>query len=201
VHRVMAAELQQQTVGERGIGVQIGGDGNTVTVYAGATELSLARKHLRHAEPKTELQLFRVDLRATTLVGRERDLLALEAWLASDRLVSVRCITGRAGVGKTRLAIELCEQAERAGWTAGFVQYGQFPEFVKRSGEWRWDKPTLVVIDYAAALARDLRTWLEILARPEAQAGANKLRLRLLLLERHAERDFAHRQLLRSRTR
>jgi hypothetical protein len=182
------APVQEQTIAERGIGVQIGGDGNTVIVYAGSSGLSLTRKHLRQAEPKTELQLFRVDLRATALVGRDRDLSALKAWLASDRLISLRCITGRAGAGKTRLAIELCEHAERAGWTAGFARYEQVPEFVKRATEWRWNKPTLVVIDYAAAHAQALRTWLEILVRPEAQTGSDKLRL--LLLERHAERDL-----------
>jgi len=132
----MRAAPVQQTVGERGIGVQISGDGNTVIVYAGLAELSLVRKHLRKSDPTTELQLLRVDLRATTLVGREAEYSTLEAWLASDRLVTVRCITGRAGAGKTRLAIELCERAEHAGWTAGFAQYGQFPEFVKRSTEW-----------------------------------------------------------------
>ena len=182
------APVQEQTIAERGISVQISGDGNTVIVYAGRSELALLRKHSRKAEPKTELQLLRVDLRATNLVGRERDISALEEWLAADRLISVRCITGRAGVGKTRLVIELCESAERAGWTAGFAQYEQFPEFMKRAAKWRWNKPTLVVIDYAAALARSLRTWLEILVRPEAQTGSNKLRL--LLLERHAERDL-----------
>jgi hypothetical protein len=184
----MAAGSRQQTVGKRGIGVQISGDGNTVIVYAGSTKLCLLRKHRRQAPPKTELQLLRVDLRATTLVGREGDLSALKAWLASDRLISVRCITGRAGAGKTRLALELCEHAEKSRWTAGFAQYEQFPEFVKHASEWRWNKPTLVVIDYAAVLARDLRTWLEILARPEAQTGDKKLRL--LLLERHAERHL-----------
>jgi hypothetical protein len=61
--------------------------------------------------------------------------LALKEWLASDRLISVRCITGRAGAGKTRLAIELCERAERAGWTAGFAQYEQFPKFVKQASQ------------------------------------------------------------------
>ncbi len=184
----MTAGGLQQRVGERGIGVQVGGDGNTIIVYAGAAELVLTRKHARKAKPTTELQLLRVDLRATTLVGRDGDLAALRAWLASERPVSVRCITGRAGVGKTRLATELCELAERDGWTAGFALYSQFPKFVDGSASWRWAKPTLVVIDYAAALAGALRTWLEILARPETQAGGQKLRV--LLLERHAERDL-----------
>jgi len=178
----------RQEVGERGIGVQFSGDGNTVVVYAGTSELHLVRKHARKAEPETELQLLRVDLRATRLVGRQSELAQLQDWLASDPTVLMRCITGRAGAGKTRLAIELCEYADKSGWTAGFVQYGQFQEFIKQAAAWRWSKPTLVVIDYAAALARELRPWLEILARPETQAHGAQLRL--LLLERHAERDL-----------
>ena len=82
--------MASQTVAERGIGVQVSGDSNTVIVYAGQAELSLLRKHSRKSKPKTELQLLRVDLRATTLVGRSAELLALDAWLKSDRPVSVR---------------------------------------------------------------------------------------------------------------
>jgi hypothetical protein len=184
----MISTFARQEVSERGIGVQISGDGNTVVVYAGMSELHLVRKHTRKAEPKTELQLLRVDLRATSLVGRQTALVQLEDWLALDQTVLMRCITGRAGAGKTRLAIELCEYAQQMGWTAGFVQYGQFQEFIKHAAAWRWNTPTLVVIDYASALARDLRRWLEVLARPESQAHGKKLRL--LLLERHAERDL-----------
>jgi hypothetical protein len=184
----MTANSAHQSVGERGIGIQNVGDNITVIVYAGRAELSLLRKHARKVEPKTELQLLRVDLRATTLVGRDAELTALRAWLTSNRPVTVRCLTGRAGAGKTRLAIELCEQAENAGWTAGFVESNQFTEFVKLAAEWRWKTDMLVVVDYAAAFARDLRAWLEILARPESQTSGKKLRL--LLLERHAERDL-----------
>src|SRR5215469_13663281 len=126
----MQAGSANQAVAERGVGVQISGDGNTVIVYAARSELTLIRKHARRAEPKTELQLLRVDLRATTLVGRERDLSALEAWLATDRPITLRCVTGRAGVGKTRLAIELCAHAEPV-WTAGFSDHSQFSEFTK----------------------------------------------------------------------
>ncbi len=184
----MAAVTQGQSVAERGIGVQVSGDFNTVIVHAGAVELHLSPKHKRRAEPKTELELLRVDLRATKLVGRDVELAELRAWLDSPPLISVRCITGRAGAGKTRLGIELCEHAEGADWTAGFALYNQFPEFVNQAAGWWWETPMLVVIDYAAALARDLRAWLEILARPEAQRGG--ARLRVLLLERHAEREL-----------
>src|SRR5262249_5468899 len=51
---------------------------------------------------------------------------------------------------------------------------------------WGWGKPTLIIIDYAAAKARILRDWLvELVQHQEASAQP----LRLLLLERYAERD------------
>ena len=40
----MTSASAQQTVSERGIGIQIGGDGNTAIVYAGLAELNLVRK-------------------------------------------------------------------------------------------------------------------------------------------------------------
>jgi hypothetical protein len=132
--------------------------------------------------------LLRVDLRATTLVGRDGEMASLRAWLADTRPVLVRCMTGRAGAGKTRLGVELCEWAEREGWTAGFAQYGQLPEFLKHAASWWWHKPTLVVIDYAASLARSLRTCLEALVQREPPRDEKPLRI--LLLERHAERNL-----------
>jgi hypothetical protein len=54
--------------------------------------------------------------------------------------------------------------------------------------DWRWGKPTLIVVDYAAAAARMLRAWLEALAR--RRPAPNEAPLRLLLLERHADRDM-----------
>jgi hypothetical protein len=43
----MATDAQQQTVGARGIGFQLSGDGNIVIVYAGSAELHLVPKHKR----------------------------------------------------------------------------------------------------------------------------------------------------------
>jgi Ni2+-binding GTPase involved in maturation of urease and hydrogenase len=43
--------------------------------------------------------------------------------------VAVRCVTGEGGSGKTRLAIELCELAEGAGWDAGFVTFDELTRF------------------------------------------------------------------------
>ena len=91
----------------------------------------------------------------------------------------MRCLTGQAGAGKTRLAIELCERAEMGGWRAGFVRH---EGLVQDLSGWRWRDPTLIIVDYAAASARNLRCWLDVLVNHEP--GAKKLRL--LLLERYA---------------
>lgn len=82
--RVMAGDRQDQTVGERGFGVQISGNGNSIVVFARAAELVLARKHARKSAPTTELELPRVDLRAAKLVGRDGDVESLRAWLVEQ---------------------------------------------------------------------------------------------------------------------
>ena len=178
--------VPSQHVSERGTGVQVVGDGNTVILYTGSSELHLTRKHRRTARPKADLELLRVDLRATTLLGRSEELTNLQEWLTSSRNISVRCISGRAGVGKTRIGLELCALAETKGWVAGFARQDVLRVFLQNSpAAWRWTQPTLVVVDYAAASVADLRAWLEILAQREF--GANEPPLRLLLLERNAD--------------
>ena len=52
------------------------------------------------------------------LVGRSRDIAAVEAALASARLVTVM---GLGGVGKTRLALEVIRRAAVRGRTTWFV--------------------------------------------------------------------------------
>ena len=175
----------EQQVGRDGVGVQIDGNNNTVTIFAGATRLVLERRHLARAKPETERDLLLTERRATDLVGRDDDLAALAAWLAGPRAITCRCLIARAGTGKTRLAIELCERAEAAGWVAGFARHEELQRFFNQQNlaDWRWPKKTLVVVDYAAASASVLRKWLEVLARRPAP----KEPLRLLLLERHAD--------------
>jgi len=178
--------MQDQNI-ERGIGVQIAGDGNSVTIYAGRSELVLDFRHKLKSAPRNERELLLTELRATTLVGRDDDLAALGNWLSPPAPISVRCLTGRAGTGKTRLAIELCERIETDGWTAGFASYTELERFCgdRDLRQWRWPNPTLVVVDYAAASAHRLRTWFETLARQPLADGQPPLRI--LLLERHAD--------------
>ena len=175
----------EQRVDKDGVGVQIDGSNNTVTILAGAARLALDRRHLARAVAGNERELLLTERRATDLVGRDADLAALEAWRDGAAPIACRCLVARAGTGKTRLAIELCERAERAGWIAGFVRHEELRRFAAQQnlGAWQWPEKTLVVVDYAAAAATVLRPWLEALARRPPPAKP----LRLLLLERHAD--------------
>jgi hypothetical protein len=164
---------QNQTVGDGSVAIQVAGD--NVIVSIGAASLTLAQRHRLKAVPTSERELLLTELRGTDLVGRDADLASLHAWLDEPRpLPAVRCLTGRAGAGKTRLAIELCERAAAADWTAGFTTQAELQRFhdARSLDDWRWGKPTLIVVDYAAASARILRAWLEALARHRPIQGA-----------------------------
>jgi len=51
------------------------------------------------------------------------------------------------GAGKTRLAIQLCKQMAKKGWTNGFLEADQASKAIK--GLRDLGDPALVVIDYA----------------------------------------------------
>ena len=80
------------------------------------------------------------------------------------------------------------------GWRAGFLTRTELKRFREQRdlASWSWNAPILAVVDYASASARDLHTWLKELADNAVWYSAearNGLPLRLLLLERQAERE------------
>ena len=186
------ARAVQEVLLERTSRLEAGQQRIEALLKAGGTPLHLLARHRLKAPPSDLRELLMTELRATDLVGREEELQSLKLWLAMARErrdISLHCLTGRAGAGKTRLAIELCEWAEYAGWSTGFVRQEELARFHEHHhpSEWRWPRPTLIVVDYAAASARVLRSWLDELARGEA--GRQEAPLRILLLERHADRE------------
>ena len=183
---LLGQELHQD--GNGNVAIQVSGDGNTVTVSCGGIVLRLSGKHTRKRQPRTELDVLRADVRALDLVGRDAELTDLEAWLDDPRPVLARGIKGRAGSGKTRLAIELCERAAARGWAAGFLDSGDLTAFVEaeRVARWQPASPLLVVVDYAARRARSLNAWLLGLAR---RTEGDRPHLRLLFLERHGSAE------------
>src|SRR5262249_19786599 len=93
------------------------------------------------------------------------------------------------GRGKTRLALELCEQVAPEGWRAGFLTSAEMRRFRAQQNlsSWGWNAPVLVVVDYAASQGERLHEWMVGLAASPAQSEVRPLRR--LLLERQADVD------------
>jgi len=181
------------------------GDGNTVTFVIGETlRLPLWRRQFRapdrrrrqrQGEPRHELDLLLPDADVLPFVGRDPLMAELQAWLDAGVDVSAHALTGGAGSGKTRVALELCRliDSERvpdgeAGWLGGFLKASEVAAWVEAlaTRDWSWAKDTLVVVDNAAGVYRELARWLDRLAvSPE-----NAHKLRLLLLDREAPEGF-----------
>ena len=183
------ARQHAETSGQGNVVVQIVGDGNSVVVgyaYLTLTRFLNRRVARGQEQPRSEAAILSPYALSVPLVGREAVLAELWEWMGGGRPVSVRVMTAAAGAGKTRLALELCDQAVQAGWDAGFLAEGELVRFLsaRNLAAWGWRRRTLIVVDYAASRARDLRAWLVELADHSGQEGKP---LRLLLLERHAE--------------
>ena len=164
--------------------IQIQGDGNTVVEHL--PHLTLTRYLTRRQQTKSELDLLLPYSRSVPMIGREPLLRDLWQWLSMSTPISLRVLIGRAGSGKTRLALELCEEAIATGWDAGFVTDRELERFLAQQNlsTWGWQRPTLIVIDYAASRAAQLHDWLVELAD---NPGSPTTPLRILLLERHAD--------------
>jgi tetratricopeptide (TPR) repeat protein len=186
-------------------GVAAGGDIVDSTIYVGLDAdqtgrmlrdavhpiLRLTRFEARTARAAKDdsdaslLSAYRTDV--VPLLGRDAVLDELKRWTASQRDISIRVLTGGAGRGKTRLALELARELDRDGWLAGSATDDALDRFRKhpRVADWKWKAPTLVVIDYAAGRADQLRDWIGELVDKKSLVP-----LRLLLLERKASRDI-----------
>ena len=120
------------------------------------------------------------EVRALPMIGRADELALLRLWLDAADPISLRCLVGRQGTGKTRLAIELCVLAEPLGWHAGFAAVTTLKAWAD-DATCRFDRtrPTLMVIDDADALA-------SLLVRLPSRLFCSGPALRLLLLARDA---------------
>ncbi|HEX4594894.1 MAG TPA: hypothetical protein VH157_11495 [Bryobacteraceae bacterium] len=134
--------------------VVLTGDGNGVSLRFGETgiTLPLKRKQFRpperhHRKPlpdkrPRELDLLIPEAGKLPFVGRHDLLAELRAWLYDESDISVHALIGRAGTGKTRLALEFCEEidsdpAAKGPWIAGFLSpslYGLQPDPAENFG-------------------------------------------------------------------
>ncbi|WP_167631834.1 tetratricopeptide repeat protein, partial [Mariprofundus ferrooxydans] len=114
--------------------------------------------------------------------ARNPELDELNTWLDDVKHpLAVRLITGSGGLGKTRLALELCQQREELRWHAGLLN-GDL-EAKDMASSWqelkKLNKPLLIVIDYAETR----QTILLSLIRAMLQSPCEHL-VRLLMLAR-----------------
>ena len=66
----------------------------------------------------------RPDQRVVDFIDRQ-ELAVLRDWCADDQACAVALLTGAGGVGKTRLALRLAEEQEKAGWLCRIVRPGR----------------------------------------------------------------------------
>jgi len=144
--------------------------------------LTLPVKQWRADLGYAESQMLRADFALVPFdPGRQTELDTLNAWLdnqdGNDYPIKTRLLTGAGGLGKTRLAIELCQQRMNSGWHCGFLS--------REDSAQTWaklqtaQKPLLIVIDYAETRQETLLNLLK--ARLKAEYPHP---VRLLLLAR-----------------
>ncbi len=121
--------------------------------------------------------------RHVPLVGYGFEIGRLKGFLHSGNRFSWWLMTGKAGAGKSRLALELCLDSKDA-WDAGFLP----EEFeFKKWRDWQPSRPTLIVVDYASVRVAEIRT---MIAALYGRASPLRQPVRLLLLERDNEGDW-----------
>lgn len=118
--------------------------------------------------------------------GREKEINQLKTLLdlQAQENFAWMCIKGQGGVGKSRLAFELCITV-RNHWYAGFLNRDAV---VPNWALWQPESPTLIVIDYATADIDKLGQLLRGLSNRDVP---NHLRrpVRVLLLDRTQQQD------------
>jgi len=123
--------------------------------------------------------------RITLFLGRQAEMKALDDFLESPTPFNWMLMTGPGGAGKSRLALELCVKHSN-GWRAGFVTSHNIKDS-KFWREWRPGRPTLLVVDYAGAVADAVGEMIRSLG---SRKWSPPFPIRVLLIEREIRKDL-----------
>lgn len=143
---------------------------------------------LNYVEAK-ETTRFIYAARVLPFIGRDAEIEKLSNFLGGpERPFRWMVLHGSGGVGKSRLALELCI-ALRNEWHAGFLpQEGEEPDWSR----WQPLVPTLIVVDYAARDTDQAGMLLRALSGRGPADGTIRLSapVRVLLIERIGKGDW-----------
>jgi hypothetical protein len=188
VLRLLTSNMSDQSASQSGhhnIIVQTHGDNARVEIGLPHLKLVPVGARVRGAI-RTDIDILNPAFQAVPLVGRDQDLKFLHEWLIAEKRIAATAIIGNGGSGKTRLALEFLQKLP-PDWQGGFLTSDEAKRFVSQENlsEWSWQRPTLIVADYAALFSEILSRWLAALSDHIAPTYP----LRILLLERHGEID------------
>ena len=128
------------------------------------------------------LQQYHFSMQTVPFCGRTEELAALKEFVYQDRSFSWWAVTGQAGAGKSRLALELLRQLP-APWVGFFLNDNCSEKDVESINPF---SNTIVVIDYVAGRERTVANILHAIEKPFAGTAYH---LRVLLLERENIRN------------
>jgi AAA ATPase domain len=134
--------------------------------------------------PEQPSLLLRPEKQIIDFIGRRQELADLVAWCQGDTAKRLRLVTGPGGVGKTRLAIELCRRLSAEGWRCFEILDGGEANALEKIRESQPGR-VLVVVDYA-----ETRHGLKQFLREAVADKGNALRV--LLLARSAGGWWEH---------
>ncbi len=135
-------------------------------------------------KPTRSLSALKFSARGVTnFSGRKLELSKLIKFIECDDKISWWVLGGIGGSGKSRLALELCNQCIEQGWVAGFYDHHISANSLS---QWLPCQPHLIVLDYAAKDEEQVRALLKYAIQLDKQDKL-KFSVRILLAERDAQ--------------
>ena len=145
--------------------------------------------------PETAAEFIRYDSGQYPFTGRSDEMALLRRFVGDGLLHRNRqafqwvLITGAAGEGKSRLALELWQELwpDESLWQSLWLTKDAADAFHAHTAKWRPSRPTLMVIDYPARAPKSIG---QMLANLADNSHDYDFPVRVLLLERDAEGEW-----------
>lgn len=148
-------------------------------VYIGTDRFILRLESHARSHNKNYIKTYYYGSNLLDLFGREDEMNALRTFVDASSKLSMLLMTGQGGVGKSRLAFELCNEYRSKGYDAGFLA----KHHADIAADWSPERPTLIVIDYAAERIKQI---CQIISLYEYSHGW-RYPVKVLLIERDEE--------------